>query len=109
MLFLYAILAGFAFFVGSFLYRTFVAPAPSSKTGGSNSKDGGKRKVVVPVTKQAAYPASVEPYEEEWIPASHLAARKRKTAGAASASSGGEELTSGGEGRKGGKKGKGRK
>jgi hypothetical protein len=74
-------------------YSTFFAD--STKKG---RKGGIKRtKAVVVNEKKEDYP-KVKPYEEDWIPASHLknrASKLKKQDGGAS--SGGEEITSGGE------------
>jgi translocon-associated protein subunit alpha len=92
----------------------------SSKRAGGNAATADLK--VVPAESGKPYPASVKPYEEDWVPSHHLkpaggAARKRKgvkvdggASSAAEVTSGGEGFTSGGESasekKKGGKKGK---
>ena len=70
----------------------------------TQTKKGGKKKIkaVVPKEQPQVYP-DVKPYEEDWIPAHHLKSRATKLKGGAS--SGGEELTSGGEIMSGGESG----
>lgn len=97
---------------------------PAAKPNSRSTKKGTHAEKVVVATDgkgQGGYPASVQPYEEEWIP-EHLTrkaggATRRKTTAAAAGESGavsGGEVTSGGEGEKrkvgaGKGKGKGRK
>ncbi|KAJ9108750.1 hypothetical protein QFC21_000070 [Naganishia friedmannii] len=104
--------------------RYFPKPPTTSRaskksTSSSSTVQGSSDKVLVATDGkgQGGYPASVQPYEEEWIP-EHLtrktgggAATRRKTTGAGVAVGAGE-VTSGGEGEKGRAvkgKGKGRK
>ncbi|WVQ80764.1 hypothetical protein IAT38_002869 [Cryptococcus sp. DSM 104549] len=78
-------------------YNAFFPGA--AKSGKKKSGLAGPKKVkaVVPGDGTEEYP-SVKPYEEEWIPAQHLKSRSSKLRkGDAGLSSGGEELTSGGE------------
>ncbi|WVF71398.1 hypothetical protein IAT40_006202 [Kwoniella sp. CBS 6097] len=112
LLFLYLVIST-ALLGGAYAaYQSFFAPQTTKK--GKRSSSSNKIKAVVPNTEATQYP-NVKPYEEDWIPASHLKSRttklkKRNGAGGASgaASSGDELLTSGGEasGTEGGKKNK---
>ncbi|WVW83944.1 hypothetical protein I302_105967 [Kwoniella bestiolae CBS 10118] len=95
LLFLYLILST-AILGGAYaVYQTFFND-PSAKKG-KGAKGSKKIKAVVPAEEKSVYP-NVKPYEEEWIPASHLKNRqsKLKKKGGAGASSG-DELVSGGE------------
>jgi len=93
LLFLWLVL-GSALVGGAYaVYNSYFAPQTKKgkRTGVKKSK------AVVVNEKTEDYP-NVKPYEEEWIPAQHLKSRtsklKKRDTGA---SSGGEELTSGGE------------
>ncbi|WVQ67614.1 uncharacterized protein L199_005817 [Kwoniella botswanensis] len=94
LLFLYLILST-ALLGGAYaVYQTFFS-TPTSKKGGQKKKV----KAVVPAEQKSVYP-NVKPYEEDWIPESHLKNRqsklKKKSTTAGGASSG-DELLSGGE------------
>ncbi|OCF36668.1 hypothetical protein I316_01263 [Kwoniella heveanensis BCC8398] len=116
LLFLYLVIST-ALLGGAYAaYQSFFAPQTSKRSGkrSSASSGGNKVKAVVPNTEATQYP-NVKPYEEDWIPESHLKSRttklkKRNTGagGSGAASSGDELLTSGGEasGTEGGKKNK---
>ncbi|KAI9639774.1 uncharacterized protein MKK02DRAFT_29757 [Dioszegia hungarica] len=78
-------------------YNSFMG----NQAGKKGSKRTVKRAVVVAKQENQVYP-DVKPYEEEWIPAHHLKSggsklKKRGGKGVPGASSGAEELTSGGE------------
>jgi translocon-associated protein subunit alpha len=94
LLFLYLVLASALAGGAYLLYDAFFAQ-PARKTNKPR-----KVKAVVVAEKGKAYP-DVKPYEEEWIPEQHLKNRasKLKKSGATSggASSGGEDLLSGGD------------
>lgn len=91
-LLLTAALAGSVYYA----YNSYFAPPPK-KTGVKAKKVKAKKvKAVVVAEKGKQYP-DVKPYEEEWIPAEHLKSRQPKIKKRSGASSGVEDLTSGGE------------
>ncbi|WWC61998.1 uncharacterized protein I303_104585 [Kwoniella dejecticola CBS 10117] len=99
LLFLYLILST-ALLGGAYaIYQSFFNTAPAKK-GGKGAFQKKSVKSVVPAEDKSVYP-NVKPYEEEWIPASHLKNRqsklKKSKSGAGAASSGDELVTSGGE------------
>ncbi|KAK8864431.1 hypothetical protein IAR55_001679 [Kwoniella newhampshirensis] len=82
-------------------YQAFFVPTAKGKGGKKKSGLGGSKKVKAIVPKEGAteYP-DVKPYEEEWIPEHLLKSKQtkmKKKGGPGGASSGGEEVTSGGE------------
>ncbi|WRT66401.1 uncharacterized protein IL334_003357 [Kwoniella shivajii] len=101
LLFLYLVLST-ALLGGAYAaYQTFFAP--QTKKGSkskSRSSDGSKKvKAVVPAEQgENSYP-NVKPYEEDWIPASHLKHRQTKLSKKKSGTgaSSGDELLSGGD------------
>ena len=93
LIFLYLVVTAAIAGAGYAAYQAFFND--KSKKRGSG---GAKKKAVVVNKKTEEYP-TVKPYEEEWIPAHHLKSRtsKLKKRADGGLSSGGEELTSGGE------------
>lgn len=112
LLFMYLIIAAGLTLVGYFGYNALRAKYfPKRKKSAQHFYTSGPRKMLVPAdTTDKPYPASAQPYEEEWIP-EHL--RKRTTPSkskkgrviAGETTSGGEQTsggeTSGGERKKG--------
>lgn len=95
-----------AFYGASLAYRAFIAPTPT-RQGGKKSATGEPRrlKVVPAPTADKPYPASATPYDEEWVPEHLLRQRKKAAAAGTTSSTSGDEVTSGGEGTKKGRKG----
>ncbi|WVR07053.1 hypothetical protein IAU60_004092 [Kwoniella sp. DSM 27419] len=95
LLFLYLVI-GTALLGGAYAaYQSFFAPQPTKK--GKRVRSEKVQKAVVVNDKPSQYP-DVKPYEEEWIPESHLKSRqpklKKRNVGGASS---GDDLLSGGD------------
>lgn len=102
-LILAAALAGIAYLAWQSLSAKYF-PKPTTKRAGRTVQGSGEKMVVATDGKgQGGYPASAQPYEEEWIP-EHLKNKgdARRRAGKKGTTSDGEGVTSGGEATSGG-------
>jgi hypothetical protein len=103
-IFLYLVITAVLGLAGTQLYKALMSRYFPQTTRTRRAKSGGAgKRAVVPAEKGKAYPESVQPYEEEWIPEGLRARTKKKGvvgegATAPGASSAGEEATSGAEG-----------
>ena len=98
-----AALAGIAYLAWQSLSAKHF-PKPTTKRAGRNVQGSGEKVIVATDGKgQGGYPASAQPYEEEWIP-EHLKNKgdARRRAGKKGTTSDGEGITSGGEATSGG-------